>query len=223
MQCKFVAIGLITGMLSMGSAQAQDLGITLLGGTTGLGVGLNFPFSNKLNGRIGINYGEFNGNETVSDVNYDYRLKTKTADALLDFFPSDSTFRITGGIVFNGNKANYDARPAGSSYEFNGTLYTTSSIGSVKGTTDFREVAPYLGVGWGKNVMKEKGWTFAADLGVLFQGSPRTTLRSTNCNLGAAACAALQEDLNAEAAAINEDSRDYRYYPVLRFGAAYKF
>ena len=43
----------------------------------------------------------------------------------------------------------------------------------------FNKVAPYLGIGWGNPVQNGKGWGMISDIGVLFQGSPKTTLTVT--------------------------------------------
>lgn len=224
MKYRLAAISLVAGVFCMGTAHAQAIGITASIGTPGAGVHLSVPLAPHLSSRIGFNYASLSTTETISDVDYDVKLSGRTFDALLDYFPAAGTFRITTGIIINGNKATYTAKPRnGSTFTFNGTTYTSSDFGSADGTTDFRDVAPYLGIGWSNGIVRQKGWSFSSDLGIMFQGSPRTTLTAKNCNLGAAACATLDENVKREEAAVNEESRDYRYFPVIRVGAMYKF
>jgi hypothetical protein len=73
--------------------------------TTGLGAHSSIPLDTKLNVRLGANYLNHSYNGNTSDVNYDFKLKLRTFDALLDYFPMDSAFRLTGGIAYNDSRA----------------------------------------------------------------------------------------------------------------------
>jgi hypothetical protein len=104
-------------------------------------------------------------------VEYDFKLKLATVDALLDYHPFGSSFRLSGGVIHNGNSIDVNARPnANGSYTINGRNYSAASVGQMKGDVEFRKVAPYLGIGWG-NAVQTTGWGFGMDLGVAFQGA----------------------------------------------------
>jgi hypothetical protein len=198
----------VAGLMSSGAAQAQ-LALSADLGTTGVGAHLSMPLQPNLNARVGFNFLNYSYNTDIDDINYDFKLKLRTFDALLDYFPTDGGFRISGGLSYNGNKIDAVGLPNGSgTYVINGTVYTAASAGRIDGRIDFRKAAPYLGIGWG-NPVKAKGWGFTADLGVLFQGSPKTNLANSGCT--------------APAADLADKADDYKFYPVLRIGASYRF
>jgi hypothetical protein len=219
---KFILFFAILGSLSA-SAYAETA-VSLSAGTTGIGVHLIKPYNDKLNFRLGLNGYSGSTTEKTTTATYDIKANLRTIDALVDFHPGASGFRLSGGLVYNGNEFDATATPTGSgTYTFNGTAYPVASAGNVIGTMEFKKIAPYLGIGYGNAVSKDKGWGFVADLGVMFQGSPKTNLQSTNCTAGTVVCDQLAADLAAESAKLQNEAKDYRFYPVVRVGLSYKF
>jgi hypothetical protein len=201
-----------------------DAAVSLNAGTTGVGVHLTNAYSDNLNFRFGLNGFSHSVIETTGGATYDVDANLRTFDALVDYHPGGSGFRLTGGLIYNGNELDATATPTGSGiYTFNGQTYTAASAGNVTGTMDFNKIAPYFGIGFGNAVAKNKGWGFVADLGVMFQGSPKVTLTSNNCTADQAICDQLAADLEAEATELRDDAKDYRFYPVVRIGVSYKF
>ncbi|KQQ89348.1 histidine kinase [Massilia sp. Leaf139] len=181
------------------------------------------PLANKLNARVGLNYAGYSYDGSTSDLDYEFKLKLATADALLDFHPFDGAFRLSGGVVYNGNRIDADAKPAANgTYTINGRAYSTAQVGKLNGKIDFRKTAPYLGIGWG-NAVKNTGWGFAMDLGVAFQGSPKTSLASHGCSAPALVCNQIASDVAVENAKLAEDAKDFKAYPVIRVGLSYRF
>jgi hypothetical protein len=220
---KKIALACLLAGLTAAGAHAQ-VGVTGSLGTTGIGAHVSVPVMPNLNARIGINALRYNYDGSTSDLDYDFKLKLRTFDALLDYFPQGTGFRLTGGIVFNGNKIDAVGRPTpGGTYTLNGRTYPAALAGTLDGRIDFRNVAPYLGIGWDNAAGKEKGWSFSSDLGVMLQGSPRTSLTSIGCTAPAPVCAQLAADVAAENVRLNEEADDFKAYPVLRFGASYRF
>lgn len=207
-----------------GVAQARDVGVTAEVGTTGLGLHLVTPIREDLNARIGFNAMNFNLSESSDDTDYDIKADLQTFDVLLDYYPAaGSSFRLTGGLIYNGNKLTAKARAKNGTYTFNGETYSAADVGTVDGRMDFKKIAPYLGIGWGNAVAASGGWGFAADVGVMFQGSPDVNLASNNCTAPAVACERLRSDLQAENRELNSSAHDFQYYPVVRVGASYRF
>jgi hypothetical protein len=210
------------GLLSATHAYAE-VGIAGNAGTSGIGAHVSFPLQPNLNARFGLNYLDYTYSGSTSNVNYDVKLKLQTFDALLDYFPLDNPFRISAGVIYNGNNVRAVGKPsAAGTYTLNGTTYTTAVAGTVNGNVDFKKFAPYLGIGWG-NPLKAAGWGFVADLGVMFQGSPSTTLTSSGCAAPQATCDALVRDLAAENNALADKANNFRAYPIVRIGASYRF
>lgn len=214
----------LAGALAMSTATAAPA-ISAEVGTTGLGLHLTLPVSANLNSRIGFNVFSFDTSRSTDDAEYDAKLKLNTIDALLDYHPmTGSGLRLTGGLVYNNNRIDVTARPTGSStYTFNGNLYNASQVGEVDGRIDFRKVAPYLGFGWGNAPGSRSGWSFTSDFGVMFQGSPNTSLTNRNCTLDVALCNRLAGDLEAENRELQDDADSFRFYPVVRIGVSYRF
>lgn len=217
-----LALGLAAGVFGANSALAQ---VAVSGdyGTTGFGVHVIVPVQPDVNFRVGVNALNYSYNSSTSNVDYDFKLKLNTFDALLDYFPTSDAFRVSGGLIYNGDKIDATGKPnASGSYRLNGTTYSAASAGTIDGKIDFRKVAPYLGIGWG-NAVRQPGWGFTADLGVMFQGSPKTSLTNSNCTAPAATCAQLASDLAAENVVLADKVNKYKYYPVARIGVTYSF
>lgn len=214
---------LLVALAATNAAQAGDIAATVDLGTTGLGLHLTAPLAAQLNARVGLNYANYSSTGNTSDVEYDFKLKLATVDALLDYHPFASGFRLSGGVIHNGNSIDVNARPnANGSYTVNGRSYSAASVGQMKGEVEFRKAAPYLGIGWG-NAVQATGWGFGMDLGVAFQGAPKTSLVSTGCTALAAVCTMLANDVAAENAKLAEEVKDLKFYPVLRVGVSYRF
>jgi len=210
------------------SAFAQspsDVDITGSVGTTGIGAHATFPISPSINARLGLGYLGYSYKGSTRDMQYDLDLKANTYDALIDWYPEKgSAFRITGGVAYNGNQITVHAKPdTAGSYAIQGNVYNAAGVGSVTGKVDFNKFAPYLGIGWGRNLKDEKGWSFSTDLGVLFQGAPKTSLTASGCTAGAAVCNQFASDVARENQELSRELRKFRVYPVLRIGVSYKF
>ena len=200
-----------------------DTSIGLRAGTLGGGVELAHAFTEKLGFRVSANGLNYSRSETRESVDYDARLKLQSGQLLLDWFPFSNNFRLSAGAMYNGNKFTLDGKPSpGGTFTINGTTYSSSDVGSLNGKVDFRKAAPYVGLGYGRPV--GKGLSLTADLGVLFQGSPRSTLSATcGAVTPAPTCAQIQSDVAAEQNKFNDDIAKYRFFPVLSIGLAYVF
>lgn len=217
---------LATALLAASAAAHADspYGITASFGTTGLGLHVSRALRPDLNARLGLNVLELSHDVSTRDVDYDLSLRLRSVDALLDWFPAGSKFRLTGGLVYNANAFDGSGRPgAGGAYTLNGNTYPAATVGALRAEVDFRRIAPYLGIGWGNALGIKRGWGFAADLGVLFQGTPRSSLVNSGCGGPAALCARIASDVAAENRRLQDKLDGFRYYPVVRIGATYRF
>lgn len=218
-----IVSAILVAFAASNAAHGADLAATVDLGSTGFGLHLTTPLAAQLNARVGLNYANYSSDGNTPDVQYDFKLKLATVDALLDYHPFGSAFRVSGGIIHNGNRIDVNARPnANGSYTINGRSYSAASVGQMKGDIEFRKVAPYLGIGWG-NAVQTAGWGFGMDLGVAFQGAPKTRLVSTGCAALAAVCTMIANDVAAENAKLAEEVKDLKLYPVLRVGVSYRF
>jgi hypothetical protein len=217
---------LASGLLFSATAQAQ-VGITADLGTTGVGAHLVVPMANHLNGRFGLNYLKHDFTTKSGSIDYDLKGKLQTFDVLFDWYLREgSSFRLTGGIVYNGSRFDARANPGRlGGLTVNGVQYTAADIGVLNGKVDFRKAAPYLGIGWGNALAPQRasGWSLNADVGAFYQGKARVSLASSGCTTSQAVCDRLAADVASERARLSDDASSYKIYPVLRASIAYRF
>ncbi|MCG5496292.1 hypothetical protein [Ectothiorhodospira variabilis] len=215
---KLIAVLMSVGLLTAGgAAQADSFALGAKVGTTGLGVEGTYGLRENVNLRGGLYGFTYSTDVEETDVDYDADLKLRSAALLADWHPFRGGFRLTAGAYYNGN-------------ELTGKADGTLDIGdndydaSLDATIDWRSFAPYLGIGYG-NAVQGGRWSFAFDAGVMFTGSPDVSLRG---NLrGQVNDPTLQdqfdEDLRREQEELQDDLDDFKYYPVLSLGVAYRF
>ncbi len=198
MKFSTIAFACAAALLSAG-AQAQ-VSVSADLGTTGLGVSVSVPMESNLYGRFGIHYAS----------------KSNLFEG--------SKMHLTGGVVLNKNRIDAYARPnAANSYLINGVTYTAADVGTLTGRIDFRNAAPYLGIGYGHRNPEPGTWRVVGDFGVMMQGAAKTKLVSIGCVTSTAVCNQLVKDVNAERVKFEEDIDSFKFYPVLRVGMAYTF
>ncbi len=191
-------------LVALGSAHAAGVGIRA--GTTGIGADVAWSVAPTLSARIGYSALDWNKDVSTDRVTYDGKLKLSNLNTFLDFSPL-GPFRITGGFIFNNNR-----------YDLHGNLLGGSLSGDVK---PGRSAAPYLGIGYGN--VSGLGVNFYADLGIMFQGSPRARLNANCAGLSASACSALQGEVAAEQTRLEDKLKDFKYYPVANIGLTIGF
>lgn len=187
-------------------------------GTLGLGAEVTAGIAPSINARLGISGFSYSYAGTTDDIEYDYQLTLLSISGLVDWHPSGSGFRISGGLVLNQNEVTMEAEPS-ISYTIGDTTYALSDVGTLEGTIDLNDAAPYLGLGWGDAVGARR-WGFAVDLGVVFQGTPSLDL-SANGSL--ASEPTFMEDLEREEQDLQDDVDAFKYYPVIAVGVSYRF
>ena len=211
-----------------GAAHADEMphvGVALTGGLSGigadLGVGINDYFG--LRASIADMSLSRNGNYGTS-VDWDARLRLFQAGLLVDVFPFAGSFRLSTGIVKDGNRFTLDGRPNGGSFTFNGNSYPSSYVNSANATVDWNKAVPYLGLGWG-NLAGGTGLHFTSDIGILITGSPRASVSVSCSSAGqqAGVCAQLASDVASEQTKLQNDVHNLSVWPVVRFGIGFSF
>ena len=224
MKAKMLVLALCSAFAT--AVQAEGMGVYVNGGTTGFGLGLAGSISENVTGRLSFDTWKKTITKTNSDGDYKGDLKLQNVSLLGDWYPFSGTFRTTLGLVANGNKATLTATPnASGSYTFNGHTYIATDVGSYSGELKFNSMAPYLGIGWGNPVAKDKTWGFVTDIGVLFQGSPKVTSTATcgTAIAGTPQCTTFQSDVAAGTTKLESDVKNYKYWPVISIGVSYHF
>ena len=217
---KFLA-AIAVPLLFLPEVAAADTSLGIRAGTLGVGGEISYAVSQSLALRLGSDAYSRTGTATQEGIEYDYTAKLKTASLLADWFPLANNFRISLGVMYNGNKVTGTGVPtAASTFIINGITYQASEVGTVDAKVTFKKAAPYFGIGYGRPI--NSGLSFIGDLGVMFQGKPKTTL-TANCTSTTPNCAQLQSDVAAEQAALDDSLKNFKYYPVLTLGLSYTF
>ncbi|MDQ6972186.1 MAG: hypothetical protein Q9M30_06015 [Mariprofundaceae bacterium] len=218
MKLRYIAMALFAMLSGAQGAMADGLAVGAKAGTLGAGVELTTNIVPMLlNGRLQLNGFKYNTTVTDTNVHYDAKLKLFSVGALADVYPFAGKFRLTAGAYYNGNKLDITGVPTAASYNFNGTTYTSAQAGTVTGTMDFNNFAPYAGIGWGDAVSSGSPIGFNVDLGVLYQGKPKTSITATGAAAGLAA------DIAAEQTRLDNSVKNFKFYPVASVGVSWNF
>ncbi|MFC1634244.1 hypothetical protein ACFL5Z_05335 [Planctomycetota bacterium] len=108
----------------------------------------------------------------------------------------------------------------GVSGELAKTAATDTRVDTLSGRGGINYAAPYIGIGWGNLIGRDRRWGFYSDFGVAFVDSPDVVLRA---NGTPATDPAFQADLAKEAKDITEDLEDFEVYPVISVGLCFLF
>ncbi len=219
----FITTGFLFLFLLTGICHAQDrpdIGLAAKGGTLGVGLESTIAINPNFNARFGFNWLSYDDDDTYSGINYDYDLDLLNVPLLVDWHPQGGGFRVTAGIIVNNNELEIVGKATSGTFTIDDTVYTAAQVGSLKGDVDFNAIAPYIGIGYGNAVGKDKKWSIALDLGVMFQGSPDVGLAASG---PIATDPTFQSELARERASLEDDIDEFEYYPVIMIGVSYKF
>ncbi|MDO6385063.1 MULTISPECIES: hypothetical protein [Uliginosibacterium] len=213
---------LCAALAACSTAASADLGAGLQVGSTGYGFDVAYQVMPLVSVRAGYSQYSYSKSFTETDIDYDADAKLSTPRLLADVSVGLG-FRVTGGFYYSNSKVDLTGRPTNGTYNFNGTQYQASQIGSATGQVKSgNSLAPYLGVGYGS--VSGAGIGFYADLGAYYMGSPTSTLNvSCGSALNAAQCSQLQSDVAAEKTKFDDKISKYKWYPVLSLGVTVGF
>lgn len=215
---KIVAIAIFIFAFSTTSyAQSNSLGIKV--STLGLGLEVERSLSDSISGRIGVNYFTYGYSGTEDDIEYDFDLNLMSLSALLDWHPFKGSFRISGGAIYNGNDIDANAKSS-ETFDIGDSTYTGAELGTLKGKIDFKDIAPYLGLGWDTSFGKNKSFGFLFELGAIYQGLPKVDLSADG---PIASDPTFQNELATEEKNLQSDLDSFKVYPVIAIGLSYRF
>ncbi|GAB1387406.1 hypothetical protein MASR1M59_25540 [Melaminivora sp.] len=201
------ALPLLTALaLAAGGAGAQTVYGQL--GTTGATLGYAQHLG-SYNLRGDVNFASYDRNFRAGSVDYGAKLKLTTVGLFADFFPIGQ-FRVTAGAFLGKDKI--------SAYGENSATSDVLPGEYVEGRIRSRNLRPYLGVGWGFGPQAGTGLSFAVDLGASY-GALRTEYDVSP---------GMQrywgnDRLQQERRKFDDKVDDYKWFPVVRIGASYRF
>ncbi len=215
-----IALGFLCLWIPSQANALLDIGVTAKGGTTGIGGDITFPIiSNLVNIRSGYNWLEFRASMKQGGIRYKGDVSLKNAPIFIDFHPFHGNFRFTGGVYYNDNSFDLSSIVGAGTVVGNTPLGGTTTLNAnVDWSSDF---APYFGIGWG-NAADDNTFDlpvalgFSLDIGAFYQGNPDVTVTDS-------AGVVLPADLNAERAQIEQDLKDFKFFPVFTLGIHLRF
>jgi len=219
-----VALVLLTsvaGLFSCVRAEAalDEWALGFKAGTLGIGGELTTNLLSNVNLRGSIQWFDLDVDVELDDIDYDLNIEMLNPMLLIDWYPFSGRFRLSGGVLFNGTDISLEATSA-EAIEIGDESYGPDEIGVLHGESDFDDIAPYVGIGFGNPLTRGGHWGFSIDAGVAFIGSPDVDLTATG---PLAANPDFLADLAAEEAEIEDDLDRIRICPVLSATLSYRF
>lgn len=213
---------LVLSILLIHGAGCTDTGKYAVSGkasTLGLGGEFTTAIASDINARVGINGLNVDlNNKEIEDVEFDLGIDLFSYSALLDWYVFDGSFRLSGGIISMDNEIDLDARPT-ENIEIGDVYFTPSEVGTLHGSVENNEVAPYVGIGWGNPLTANRRWGFTCDFGVAFIGSPDVTLTAS----GGTQPPGFEEELAKERDDIEDFFDKFKLYPIIAVNLFYRF
>lgn len=216
MKLRLIAAAATAAFVLPAAANAFELDyIGARAGTLGVGGEIAFEVNPFLTVRGVAQGGTFSYDDTVDGIEYDGDLKLGSYGIHADFKIIPSLY-ATVGVYANNNKLDLTARPTGPT-EIGGMVYTPQQIGTLTQKTTFEKTVPYLGLGWRTGIGPAE---FNLEAGAYMQGAPKVSLTADGSISGNPA---FQDDLDREAAEIEDDLKDFKVYPAISAALRFKF
>ncbi|MBT5923866.1 MAG: hypothetical protein HOH29_09055 [Cellvibrionales bacterium] len=204
-------------LISINSYAGTALGVG--GSTLGYQVALSQSLSENVNLKLAYHTTSQNFDGETDGVNYDYDFDFESTGILIDWHVFGGGFRLTTGALINDNEIYAQSDISGLTLEVGDTVFTSAEVGRLEGNISFDSYAPYLGLGWGRSIAD--GFSFAFDLGVVFQGEPTVNLQTVGGTLSNNPL--LLDEVEREELELQEDANDFDIYPVVSLGLFYNF
>jgi hypothetical protein len=197
-------------------AAFNELAIAAKAGTLGIGGDVTTNLVPQVNLRGGVQWMAFGLSAELADIDYDLDVDFLNPLVMIDWYPFNGSFRVSGGALFNGSELELRAT-SHQSIQIGDQTFTPAQYGTLKGEVDFRPVAPYIGIGWGNALDPNKRWGIVTDLGVAFTGSPNVDLSATGPD------PALQAEIAKEERDIQDDLDALKFFPVASISLFFRF
>lgn len=203
--------------------------------TLGVGGDAGMRLTRRFNLRVGFNAFNYHRNLSNDGIDYDSAFRLRSVQALLDWFPFQPSFHLSGGLLlYNGNHMTANALvPNNQVLNAGDENVISNPANPVKGkaTSGVRVVAPMVAVGFGNFVPRTGHVGFSVDVGVVFQGAPHSTLTLSGsaCDPSGEFCGDIAGDQNIQAEAlagrqsISKELFFMKYYPFVSLGLSYRF
>jgi hypothetical protein len=202
--------------------------------TLGAGIELATPVTHRSNVRFGFNAFSYSRGFDRDNIHYGADVAFRSIEGHYDIFPFDGGFHLSPGFVayLASPVTAASSVPGGQSFTLGGADLVSDPANPVagKGKIDFNRAGPSFTVGWGNLLARStKRFTVPFEVGVVYQGAPKTTLNLTGsaCDPSGLNCRTtsdpiIQSHIQAEQRKINNDINFLQVYPIISIGFGFK-
>lgn len=201
-------------------AQQESSGFTagVTAGSLGVGPEAGYRINKTIGVRASASFLDVSHDFSIDDIDYRGKIGLESYGAMVDVYPFNGSFRVSGGFRIDENRVNLTATPS-TNVTVGDLTFTPTEVGTLSGSVDAKKFAPVLTVGYAAGLTK--GLKVGIDGGVMFQGKPEAqNLRTTGM---LADNSIFTAELEKERQKINKDMEDFKYYPVLQLSLFYAF
>jgi hypothetical protein len=216
------------------------LGVGFKIGLGGVGFDVATPIAKRFNIRGGAGFFSYNINSTVDNEPVTGSLKLNNAEAMLDWFPFNGSFRLAAGMTIYDNTSisGTVTEAGGQTIKIGNTTYTSNPANPITGTVSAKfggNVVPRFTLGWGNLAKRNGHFSFDTEFGVEITGTPtvgwafggsgcaNASGSSTNCSSNYVSIAAQSTDVAAQTASLQSDFNSFKVFPIFNIGIGYKF
>jgi hypothetical protein len=178
-------------------------------GTAGYGGEVSKKLSRSFDLRLG--YAMLTNTQAL-ELEVDKRKLVVDADIALgipsakfDWHPGAASFRFTFGAGLPNNKIGVTGKLK-DNFTYGDIVVTPEELGTFAMDIQWNEVAPYIGIGFGRNVPKNRV-SFTIDMGSYYIGSPKVELKPTQ----------MLSPTADQSSVVQGNMIDYKWHPVLNF------
>ena len=200
------------------ASYANKSAIALNLSTTGIGLEYAYNFQPHLNGRVRFNYFSLSDYQrTITLENKPVLITANTdimnMDLALEYLPfTKSSFKLVAGaaIFFNAKlnvKVNYEGE-----LEYEDIVLSQEEVGDITVDLDQSGFAPYMGLGFGRAVPKNRVG-FGIEDGTYYAGSPKVDLSATKM---------FEPTATEEKEQLEENLSGYQWLPYITLRLAVK-
>lgn len=153
--------------------------------------------------------------KSVDNTNYRFKEENLSLGAYLDWFPTESSFRLTGGVNINRMRTTLNGN--GSTVNVNGSQVNRGSdVFNVE--FKFPTVTPYIGLGFGDRSDAAEGLHFYGDFGLMLGKYDAVATTSLISAQGVKA-----SDVDAEMNNLRKNLYKWNFIPTATIGLTYRF
>jgi hypothetical protein len=217
----------------------------------GIGIKSAIVLNEYFDARLMGNFFNYNSNRFEVDVfNVNASLHLASAAAALDWYPFNSIWRLSPGVLFyNGNQISVAANVvSGKSFTLNGQDFYSATANTVTGATPLIvngvlglntiKPAATISFGFGRFIPRSnRHWSFPSEFGIAYTGAPSVNVNTSGwvcMDPAQTQCSNLSSTTNSVAIQFNDalqsqltkwrkDLSVVRIYPLFSYGVVYSF